>query len=174
MPRRDYFEEEVTKLMGILAKMIEDQQKDGKDSNSWLQILYENYSRRFLSDNDRIWGTGSILIPLSLAGFAAVVGLEDLGWPHVAILMFASTTVMLIWLVIAENHRAFQQKSQAWLVAIERTIKLEGVGAPEVKGNVLNRLLTGKGAVQKMRWYLFFAVILGWIAVLILTLMGWL
>ena len=172
--KRDYFEEEVVKLMGIIAKMIEDQRKQGQDPNAWLQTLYQNYANRFLSDNGRIWSTGSILIPLSLAGFAAVVGLDAPRWPHVVVLMFASIALMFIWLVIAENHRAFQQKSEAWLAAIERTIKLEGVGGPKVKGNFLNRLLTGKGAVQNMLWYLFLAVVIGWVGILILTLMDWL
>jgi hypothetical protein len=171
-PKRDYFEEEVVKLMKIIAKMIEDQRKQKKDPNAWLQTLYQNYSTRLLSDNSRIWSTGSILIPISLAGFAAVVGLDNPQWTHVAILMFASITIMFIWLVIAENHRAFQQKSEAWIVAIERTIKLEGVGGPKVKGNFLNRLLTGKGVIQNMRWYLFFAVVLGWIGILVLTVLN--
>src|SRR3989344_4582485 len=105
--KRDYFEEEVVKLMGIIAKMIEDQRKQGQDPNAWLQTLYQNYANRFLSDNGRIWSTGSILIPLSLAGFAAVVGLDAPRWPHVVVLMFASIALMFIWLVIAENHRAF-------------------------------------------------------------------
>lgn len=173
-PKSDSFEEEVIKLMGIISKMVEDQRKQGRDPNDWLQTLYQNYANRFVLDNGRIWSTGSILIPLSLAGFAAVVGLSDPRWPHVVVLMFASTAIMFIWLVIAENHRAFQQKSEAWLAAIERTIKLEGVGGPKVKDNLGNRLLTGKGAVQSMRWYLFLAIVLGWFTILIFTLMGWL
>jgi hypothetical protein len=175
MPKasHDYFEEEVVKLMCIIGEMIKDQCKQGNDPNTWLQVLYQNYANRFLSDNGRIWSTGSILIPLSLAGFAAVIGLDDPHWSHVVVLMFASIALMFIWLVIAENHRAFQQKSKAWLTAIERTIKIEGVGDLKVKGNFWNQLLTGKCAVQNMRWYLFLAVVIGWIGVLILTLMDW-
>lgn len=175
-PKHDALNEEATRLMGIIKAMVEDQRKLGdKDASiAWLQILYQNYSNRFHSDNDKIWSTGSILIPLSLAGFAAVVSVQNLGWPHVVVLASASIALMLVWLVIAENHRAFQQKSEAWLIAIERTIKLEGVGGPKVKGNFLNSLLTGKGAVQKMRWYLFVGVFLGWVIVLVLTLLSYL
>lgn len=167
-----YFEEEVVKLTKVIAKMMEDQREQGNDANAWLQTLYQSYGKRFLSDNNRIWSTGSIFIPLSLAGFAAVVSLKHPHWPQIAILMFVSIMLMFTWIVIAENHRAFQQKSEAWLVAIERAMKLKAERQLKVKGNFLNNLLTGKGAIQKMRWLLLLAVILGWTCILILTIMG--
>lgn len=171
MPKRDYFEDEVVKLTDIIAEMVDDQRKQGKDPNAWLQILYQSYASRFLSDNERIWNTGAIVIPLSLAGFVAVISLNKPQWPQVIVLMTGSIVLMFIWLMIAENHRAFQQKSQAWLVAIERTLKLKGGWGPKVKGNFLNRLST-KFSVQSWRWIFFFLVVAGWCGVLTLTLMG--
>lgn len=102
---RDHFDEEVFKLTRIIAVMMEDQRKQRQNPHVWLQNLYQYYLNRFLSDNSRIWLTGSIFIPLSLAGFAVVVGLECPRWPQVVVLMFVSITLIIIWLVIAENHR---------------------------------------------------------------------
>ena len=56
MPNQNHFEDEVINLMGVITKMVEDQDKQGNDSNLWLRTLYEKYMERFLYNNDKIFG----------------------------------------------------------------------------------------------------------------------
>lgn len=146
----------------IDSPAFENLQADG-----WLRTLYESYTQRFLSDSSRIWITGLIMIPLSLAAFAALPTIEKPTFIHLLVLAIASVAVMVSWLVIAENHRAFQEKSRAWIVAIEETLGLEETGGSKIRANLLNRMLTFAAAVQIMRWVLTFSVIIGWILVLV-------
>lgn len=167
---RQHVEQEAIRLMGIISLMMEDQRGQGRDPNDWLQTLYENYERRFLSDNNVIWSTGAILIPLSLAGFGAVLGRDQVHWTSVAVFLFASSLLMLIWNLIADTHRAFQEKSEAWLVAIERTIKLESVSDVKIFERGSASRLTRLVPLRRIRWTLLWVVLAGWGGVLILTL----
>ena len=151
----------------IRQSLIDSPAFENLQADEWLRTLYESYTQRFLSDNSRIWITGSIMIPLSLAAFAALPTIECPTFIHLLVLAIASVAVMVSWLVIAENHRAFQEKSRAWIVAIEETLGLEETGGPKIRENLLNRMLTFAAAVQIMRWVLTFSVIIGWILVLV-------
>jgi hypothetical protein len=101
--------DELTHLRDQLGDVRED----------WLPRIYEARLQRFLHDNDRIWSSASLLVPLSLAPFLALSSVEDLGTAHFVILGAASSVLMALWLVIAESHRVYQDKSLAWLHAIE-------------------------------------------------------
>lgn len=87
--------------------------------------------------------------------------------------MVPSITLMWCWLVIAENHRAFQQASESWLVAIEQYLGLGPSKTVKVKGNRLNRWLTRPGAIQSMRWWLCLLLSAAWIIVLLGVSCGW-
>ncbi len=58
------FKQEVAKKVKAIKTMIENQRKQAADPNEWLRTLHQHYSNRFLSDNERIWTVGSILIPV--------------------------------------------------------------------------------------------------------------
>ena len=105
------------------------------------------------------------MIPLSLAAFAAVPNLESSRFSHLLILGLASQVMIVSWLIIAENHRASQEKSLAWLIAIEEVIGVKDSSGLKLRGNRLTRSLTFSGAVQKMRWAITLMVVLGWIVI---------
>ncbi len=153
-------------------RSLRDQLTDFRKNNpaiadDWLKAFYSSYSQRFLSDNNRIWSTAQIMIPLSLAGFAALTALKEPQFVHLLTLALVSSAIMIIWLVIAENHRAFQDKSLEWLLEIEKLVVITDP-LPEKRPdrNFLVRLLTGKGAVRKMRFLLTFIVLVMWAVVL--------
>ena len=164
MNRHDYFREEVERLKkDTLASALAGLQAQGKDPNDWLKTLYNAFGNRMLSDNERIWRTGAILVPLSLSAFAALVATTPLRPWKVAVLGAASSVLLWFWLVIAENHRAFQQKSEAWLLAIQEAVGFERAGGPKIEGNALNRFLIFPAAIQAMRWVLAVGVTVAWI-----------
>lgn len=136
------------------------------NEQEWLQKLFESYTKRFTEDNSRIWTTGSILVPISLAGFAAYAQIDRPLPIHIWTLASASSAIMIAWLFIAENHRAFQQKSLAWITAIQKYLGIEDTIGPYIKGNLFNRIFTFSGAIQTMRYVLAFGVLTGWYFIL--------
>jgi hypothetical protein len=88
----------------------------------WLPRIYEARTQRFLHDNDRIWSSGSLLVPLSLAPFLALSSIENLRAAHFVFLGIASTLLMFLWFVIAESHRRYQDESLLWITAIESQV----------------------------------------------------
>jgi hypothetical protein len=112
----------------INEKLIKGNANNGRQVDEWLQIIYQSYSQRFISDNERIWATGAIMIPLALAIFVALPSIKEPTTLQLITLGIPSILVMMSWLVIAENHRAFQEKSRAWIVAIEETLGLQNTG----------------------------------------------
>jgi hypothetical protein len=177
MTRQGPFRATVDELKATLGSVVDEREKNGRDSDEWLRTLYSTYAERMRSDNERIWGTGSILLPLAAAGFAAFVAIDKPQLWHAIVLGIASSALAWCWLFIAENHRSFQQKSEAWLVAIQEVLGLIDKRGPKVPGNWLNRLLTFKGAVQWMRWVLVGVITVGWFVLAILCatgrLIGW-
>ena len=126
--------------------------------NEWLRALYAAYTERFLSDNNRIWSTGAIMIPLSLAPFAILPAITKLQDIHFWVLSLASITVYLAWLVIADGHRQFQDKSVAWIAAIEQSIGIDA-GSPKVGTYWLTTVVT----IRRMRIAILFELIIGWV-----------
>ena len=157
----DRFEDCVQNLENKLAGAL------AENGESWLRTLYEHYTQTFLSDNARIWGTGSIMIPLALAPFVVLPTIASPTVFHLLVLAFASSSLMISWLVIAENHRAFQEKSRAWLVAIERIIGLRDTGPLKIRQRGLNSILTSTGAIQVVRWGLALPTVLAWILIVV-------
>jgi len=161
--KKDTFRQEVDRIKSAIAGCLEESRRGDGNTQDWLMTLYKSRADRMLSDNERIWRTGSLFVPLSLSAFAALISIKHPKSLQVLILGLASFALIWCWMFIAENHRAFQQKSEAWLVAIEETIGLKNTGSDKVKGNLLNRALTRGGAVQRTRWVLAIAITAMWV-----------
>jgi hypothetical protein len=73
----------------------------------------------------------------------------------------SSSLVMFPWLVIAENHRAFQNKSFAWLSAIEEAIGIEVPPPTKIAEGQIAQHLTREETVQRLRWGLTLLVRVG-------------
>ena len=140
----------------------------GSEGDKWLQLLYTSYLQRFLSDNSRIWTTGQWMISLSLAPLVAIPSLPKQNLPfNILFLAIPSVSLIWIWLIIAENHRAFQDKSLEWLSAIEKVLGVEKPGGAKVANGLL---LIKPGFIRKMRWVLAWGISVVWIAIIVGTL----
>lgn len=125
MTEKSPFEQQVDAVSEALNAMLKAHREKGiTDSSKWLEALFKHYSDRMLSDNERIWRTGALFVPIALAAFAALTAIKLLQLWHIVALAAPSMTLMWAWIVIAENHRSFQQKSEAWLIAIQRVMDL--------------------------------------------------
>ncbi len=168
----DPFRTEVDRLKAELNKLTRARASEGDNPGEWLRALYTAYAERMRSDNERIWSTGAIFVPLALSAFAALLAVETPALWKTTVLAGGSCALLVLWLFIAEDHRSFQQQSEAWMVAILEVAGLEKVGGEKLKGNALNRALTCKGAIQKTRWFLVGAVLVAWIVVFVLQAVG--
>lgn len=174
MNENNPFDKQVDVISHVLDKMLETHRNKGiTDSREWLETLFNHYSDRMLSDNERIWRTGALFVPISLAAFAVLAGIQSLQLWHILALGASSIILMWTWIVIAENHRSFQQKSEAWLIAIQRAMDLDAPRQVKVvKAGGLERYVTRKSAVQKMRWFLLIMVVVFWFFILVGYFLG--
>jgi hypothetical protein len=138
-----------------------------EEASRWMRTLYAAYSERFLHDNAQIWANGRIMIPFALSAFGVYVGLRHPSTAHTLLLGFGSSALIAIWLINAENHRAFQNKSMAWIVAIERAIGVTNPLPPKVPDDPFNRLLSGGAAVQWLIRAFCFAIPLLWLVIIV-------
>jgi hypothetical protein len=134
----------------------------GVRDDEWLRFLYDNYHKRFLSDNERIWDNGKLMIPFSLAAFGIYANIVYPSWIQLIVLGVASSALSIIWLINAENHRAFQNKSIAWVMAIERLIGLDKIRVVKISDDELNKKLSGQAVVRRSIRWLSFGVPLVW------------
>lgn len=135
----------------------------GEDGHKWLQVLYNSYLQQFLSDNNRIWATGEWMISLSLAPFVAIPTLKSpFLLAKLVALAIPSVVLVWVWLVIAENHRGFQEKSREWLFAIEELLGVDKPGGPKASGSLVK-----PGRVRTMRWVLAFGISILWALIFI-------
>lgn len=96
-----------------------------RESDDWLKELYKAHTDRFTKENDRIWETGKILLPLSLGAFAAYGAVPEPKGSQTIALALASFGLLFIWHLIAACHRHFQDIHHSWLTAIERTLEID-------------------------------------------------
>ncbi len=99
----------------------------------WLRHFHASYTERFLSDNQRIWTTASILVPVALAAFPAFFATDGRGTLKAAIFGGFSILVMAFWHVIAERHRYYQKRAYNVVSGIEAHI-LGGDIAQKIRG----------------------------------------
>jgi hypothetical protein len=141
--------------------------------NEWLLRLHEHFAKRWVSDNARIWQTGAIFIPVALAAFVPLTALKGpVLWWHIVVLGLPSTGLLWLWLLVAENHRAFQQKSEAWLFAIEEARGFYSRHAPNKFPSAGQHPYVFPRAVQKAIWVLPFAVGTMWVLLFVFTAAG--
>jgi hypothetical protein len=126
-----------------------------------VQLLYTKYFDRFVNDNNRIWYTGNLFIPLSLAG---LIGIGPLSLTPTIILGVSSIFLMLCWVLVAENHRAFQTRAQVVTEAIESYLGLTIKGGKLAPHWALKWKLFGVDVftVQHIRWQMLIVVIVIW------------
>jgi hypothetical protein len=132
------------------------------DQAKSLVALHQRYSAMFLSDNTRIWTTAATMIPLSLGSFVVLASISHPSLPQIIIFSAAAWILMSVWLVIAENHRAFQEGSQRVLREIE---DIWDFPARPGKGN--ETWLTRTGRVRQMRFVLWWTVTVGALLVIL-------
>lgn len=115
-----------------------------------LTTLYQEYNKRFLADNNRIWTTGATLVPLSLGAFGVLASINRPNLSQVIGFAVIGWLLMTIWLFIAENHRHFQNRSQEWLDEIEHAW-----GLPPSPMRGAESFLVRRGQIRRMRFVLW-------------------
>jgi len=136
----------------------------------WLARIYEARLQRFLHDNAKIWSTGALLVPLSLAPFLALGGIEQPQTAHFVFFGLASFVLMLLWLVIAESHRKYQDRSLEWMREIEHIVgasirqPAQGIGSTRFRSRWARRALTLAVSSRWARRALTLAVPVMWVA----------
>ena len=156
------FKEKVRKRILRMINLHAQHNKHNIDTQQWLETLHKHYSDRMLSDNERIWRTGALFVPISLASFVGLTAIDCLKFWHTIVLGFPFMALMWAWIVIAENHRSFQQKSEVWLIELERAMYLITPHEKKIEKGGREALVTKRAAVQNMRWALLYLVIYGW------------
>lgn len=135
-----------------------------------LIALHSQYMQRFLSDNNRIWQTAATMIPLSLGSFVALATLDHPSRWQVALFATAGWILITVWVVIADNHRKFAERSEQYLKEIEgiwKVIPPSRSKAPP--DHVIERLTAKKGRVRQTRYALWLVVTIG----AILSILFW-
>jgi hypothetical protein len=136
----------------------------------WARLLYAQYTISFLNDNNRIWATATIFIPLSLA---SLLGLKDLSIFNTFLLGIGSCLLMGFWVIIADHHRAFQTAAKDVTKGIEEhagfRLSETKVGRSKLLNWKLPIKFRGKVTVyepfytvQKLRYLMFWGVVGIW------------
>lgn len=168
------FQDEVTAAKLALQKMVEHQIAQKMDPAKALEALLKHYTDRMLTDNERVWRTGALFIPISLAAFAALTSIRCLQVWQVLVLGVPSTALMFAWIVLAENHRAFQEKSEVWIIAICAAMGLQATERPKSQFYGKYTRITRSGAIRELRWRLFYGVAIAWAIILAGACTSWL
>jgi hypothetical protein len=141
-------------------------------ADEWLRRMHSAYMDRFLADNQRIWMTASIFVPLSLTPFAVLFSIKEPRSVHVIVLAGVSLTLLGFWSLVARRHRAFQAQSLTTVIAIEARA-LRGTDHEDLLETAHRRTVRGAGPrVGLLRVVLLAVVATGWIAVFIVFLAG--
>jgi len=142
MWRKNQYRQELEQLRTELHSRLQPLTTDERGSG-WLKTLYEKRTDRFSSDNDKIWTTGQILIPIAIGAFGVYAALKDPDLYQVLILAFLSVGLLVIWELIALVHRRFQGIHECWLDAIEQHLSVKPTAIPRrrMQLKVARRLL---------------------------------
>ncbi len=145
--------------LAVCSLRLDAEGRVSTQNDQWLTVEYQRRLQQFLSDNNRIWTTGSLFIPLSLAGLTAVPNMMEKSPILVILLSVASSTLALFWQFIADRHRSWQDEHQVWMDAIDKS-----VGLPKFELN------TRLGKVLKTRTNLVRLVTAIWSVVVLMAL----
>ena len=124
MWRKNWYRQELEELRTELSSRLQ-QLITNEQGSDWLKTLYEKRTDRFISDNDKIWTTGQILIPIAIGAFGIYATLTKPDIYQVLILALLSVGLLVIWELIAVVHRRFQDIHECWLDAIEQRLSIK-------------------------------------------------
>jgi hypothetical protein len=94
-----------------------------------LRNIYAVKSQIFLSDNNRIWTTGAIIVPLAFGVVAALEANKDATSLQRFMAGLAGWMLLALWNLFADRHRAWQDDSKSWLRSIEKVYGCERPGS---------------------------------------------
>ena len=94
--------------------------------SAWLKVIYEQDAARLSAEWDREWGAQRLLLPLSIAPFAAVVVADNLSTLKVVLLAGASLALAITNELIVRRYQVFTTAVQVWLTAIRLEVGLQG------------------------------------------------
>lgn len=133
--------------------------RDANLTEEELRLLYSSRLDRMLSDNNRIWEIGLIFVSLAVIAIGALSLIDSSDIGQILGLGFGSTFMMVSWNLLADHHRGFQQRSQAWLIAIESVLGLEFSGSDKAE---LPTFLA-KFNVRRTRWSMALVIVAFWV-----------
>lgn len=122
----------------------------GKLGREDLRNIYTVKSQIFLSDNNRIWTTAAIVIPLAFGAAAALEANKDATSGQRLVAGIVGFFLLALWNVFADRHKVLQDRSQSWLSSIE---KLYGCPRESLGG-------TASGGWKSIRVYRWLLVVL--------------
>ena len=129
--------------------------------------IYDARLRRHLADNNRIWITGALLLPASVAGIAVLGAVSHPTLADRILIGSGSVTIVVVWNLFADLSRGFQARSEAWMTAIERYL-----GLPKSAGSSKAAVprwaqLWPLAKVHRVRWLLVPVVLAYWVAAIL-------
>ncbi len=107
-----------------LTKRLTTLLKDEQNS-SWVETFYKSRTDRFIAENNKIWTTGRIFIPISIAIFGVYATLEGPTLKQLGILASISIILLVIWEMISITHKRFQTAHEQWLTRIDKVMKVD-------------------------------------------------
>jgi hypothetical protein len=136
----------------LSERAIELRQSGVTADDKWMLDLHRDLTARFISDNTRIWTSGSIFVGIAFASLAISPDSIGRGAPAYAVAI-TSVALVVIWNLIADRLRQFQERAFRWIEAIEKVYLPES--AP-----VATRLPFLR--IQSLRWSLSIVLAIGW------------
>lgn len=147
-----------------LKEQIGDAIRDHRLAKEDLWQIYSVRAQTFLSDNNRIWTMAGFILPVAF-GLVSLVQSGDFGIGQKVLAGASSTALLVLWNLFSDHHRAFQQKADAWMRAIE---EIHGIGDPgPPKAGLPRPLSGGRLRIQNIRWYSVLVLIALWVVALI-------
>lgn len=125
------------------------------ETSGWIETIYKSRSDRLISENDKIWTTGRIFIPISVGVFGVYATIDTPKLSQVSILATISISLLLIWQAISFVHKKFQTTHSDWLERIEKVVWLE---TPKKKETFLERIIK----LGRIRGLLIITIIIIW------------
>lgn len=145
-----------------LQKLEKGTATHGLNYDQWLQKLYDRHSERLIQDNERIWRTAAIFIPTALVGFTVLPSAYEKSPLVTLAIGIASCAVVILWNVIADEHRAFQKVHGMWLDEIRRLLGMDEAHDITAKNLATDRLIGFLPSVRSVRLVLTTITIALW------------
>lgn len=135
--------------------------------DEWLREMYRTRLDRFLADNNTIWKTGAIFVPVAIGSLIIPFQADIHSVGALVVLTLGSVGLLIIWNLIHENHRAFQDKSMAIIRAIEKVAGFEDPHGPKVNDlDWPSSMIAAQKAARRVYWSLVPIVFVTWLIVI--------